>query len=254
MTLMMLMMMMKKKSFLLFKREEGIVPLLASRGTIQLPFFIAFLWKVEIIPFLWSSRLSMEFVIGPPLCSLIHTDNSQRKRKAGAHEKVALLPWAQKMQWHVVHSFGVHTQYKPRQKARPEEKSLLLSLPLLLAQKKKTSRVRKLDQKKSLFFFLIFFLLRRKTSRVRKLDHKKSLFFFLFLFCSEETDRPPEKVRPEEKSLLVLLFLPFLLAPKKKTSRVRKLDQEKSLFFFLFLFLLKKKDKPRQKVRPPGTS
>ena len=33
--------------FLLLKREEGIVPLLANRGTIQLPFFIALFFSVE---------------------------------------------------------------------------------------------------------------------------------------------------------------------------------------------------------------
>jgi len=56
---------------------------------------------------------------------------------------------------------------------------------------------------------------------------RRNLFLFLFFLLKRRKtrqDKPRQKVRPEEKSLL----LPLLIQ-KKKTSRVRKLDQKKTI-------------------------
>ena len=73
---------------------------------------------------------------------------------------------------------------RPRRKVRPGEKSLPFFSSSLLAQKKQTSRARKLDQKRKVSSSLSSSSCcsEKKTSRVGKLNQKKSLFFCRSLF------------------------------------------------------------------------
>ena len=61
------------------------------------PWLSAALLLHQLLHTIWE-RQAQAFQVVVLVDVLSHTDNSQRKRKAEAHEKVALLPWAQNMQ------------------------------------------------------------------------------------------------------------------------------------------------------------